>query len=106
MIDLDRVRSDTPACADQIHFNNAGSSLPPRQVVDAMVEYLRAEELAGGYELAAARADVLDDIYVATASYLNCAPDNVAFTTSASDAWWRAFSAMTLEPGVRVAPGA
>lgn len=33
-IDLERVRSDTPGCANVAYLNNAGSALPPDHVVD------------------------------------------------------------------------
>ncbi|MCP3857588.1 MAG: aminotransferase class V-fold PLP-dependent enzyme, partial [Actinomycetia bacterium] len=104
-IDLERIRTDTPGAADIAHLNNAGSSLPPRPVVDAVVHYLRLEERMGGYETAAHQADQLDAVYDATARLLNCQPDEVAFTTSASDSWWRAFSAVPLAPGDRVLAG-
>lgn len=102
MIDIAKVRADTAGCETVVHFNNAGSSLPPRPVVDAMVDYLRAEELSGGYETAAARADDLAAIYGATAQYLHCDPSEIAATNSAADSWWRAFSSVPLEAGDRV----
>lgn len=104
-IDIAKVRSDTTGCDDVLHFNNAGSSLPPRQVVDAMVDYLRAEEITGGYEIAVERAQDLDAVHGATARYLHCEPHEIAFTVSAGDAWWRAFSSVPLEAGDRVLVG-
>ena len=32
-------RDDTPGCANQIHFNNAGAGLMPRGVLDAIVRH-------------------------------------------------------------------
>lgn len=105
MIDVAKVRADTSGCEDVLHFNNAGSSLPPRQMVDSMIDYLRAEELTGGYEIAAERAADLDDFYAATATYLNCQPSEVAMSVSAADAWWRAFASVPLESGDRILVG-
>jgi len=105
VIDTAKVRADTLGCEEVVHFNNSGSSLPPRPVVDAMVGYLRAEELGGGYEIAAAHADDLSQFYEATARYLNCEPTDVAMTVSAADGWWRAFVSVPLEPGDRILVG-
>src|SRR5262245_30030496 len=52
LLDLSRARRDTPGAAEVTHLNNAGASLPPRPVVDAVVEHLRLEETVGGYEAA------------------------------------------------------
>jgi selenocysteine lyase/cysteine desulfurase len=52
MIDVDRVRAETPAVARLIHFNNAGAGLPPEPVLDAVIRHLRLEAEIGGYEAA------------------------------------------------------
>lgn len=96
------LRADTAGCEDVVHFNNAGSSLPPKPVVEAMVDYLRTEERIGGYEVAAARLSDLDAVYTATARYLGCDPAEVAFTASAGEGWWRAFSAVPLQADDRI----
>lgn len=101
-IDLDQARADTPASAGVAHLNNCGSSLPPQAVVDAMVGYLQAEALIGGYEVAADRQADLDEFYSATSSYLGCDPTEVAFANSAADAWWRAFTSVPLSRRDRI----
>ena len=50
--DVARLRQDTPACRDLVHFNNAGAALMPRPVVDAVVGHLCYEEPFGGYKAA------------------------------------------------------
>jgi selenocysteine lyase/cysteine desulfurase len=44
------LRNGTRGVSQKIHFNNAGSSLPPDVVVDTVVSYLTEEAVAGGYE--------------------------------------------------------
>lgn len=105
MIDLARVRGDTLGVDDIVHLNNCGSSLPPRSVVDAQVDYLREEQRMGGYEVAAARSDDLHDFTVLTARMLGCGVDEVAFQGSAIEGWWRAFLSINLQPGDRVLAG-
>ncbi|MDW3212926.1 MAG: aminotransferase class V-fold PLP-dependent enzyme [Ilumatobacteraceae bacterium] len=105
MIDLARVRGDTLGVDDIVHLNNCGSSLPPRSVVDAQVDYLREEQRMGGYEVAAARSDDLHDFTLLTARMLGCGVDEVAFQGSAIEGWWRAFLSIDLQPGDRVLAG-
>lgn len=102
MLDLDRLRADTPGASLVAHLNNCGSSLPPEPVVDAMVDYLRTEAQMGGYEIAADRDADLADFYAATAAYLACDPAEVAFSSGAGEAWWRAFTSVPLVEGDRI----
>jgi len=101
-IDIEKVRSETPGVGRVTHLNNAGASLPPAVVVDAVVDYLRAEAMTGGYELAAERAADLSDVYDAASAFLGGSPANWAFVESATRAWNAAFSALRFEPGDRV----
>ena len=98
-LELDRLRADTPGCAHRIHFNNAGAALPPRQVLEKMIEQLELEAELGGYEAAEARREETDDFYAATAELLGCGPHNVAFAPSATDAFARALSSVSFARG-------
>lgn len=98
-IDIAQLRAETPGCASRIHFNNAGSSLPPTPVLEATIEYLRLEAEIGGYEAADLCADAIEGFYTATAELLGCRPENVAFATNATDAFSRALSSIPFEHG-------
>jgi len=97
--DVDKARRDTRGCEQLIHFNNAGASLPPVPVADALYEYLHEEEMRGGYETMARCADVLANFYSAAARLLNCTSSEIAFHDSATRAWSAAFYALDLQPG-------
>lgn len=101
-LDLERLRRDTPACARLIHLNNAGASLSPAPVVEAVVDYVRLEAEIGGYEAAARELDALRRPYEAAARMLNCHPDEIAVVESATRAWQLAFAAVPLAPGDRI----
>ena len=103
--DIQRARRETRGCEQRIHFNNAGASLPPIPVVDALCGYLREEELQGGYEVMARRAAALDNYYAAAARLLNCSTGEIAFTDSATRAWNAAFYAFNFKPGDRILAG-
>jgi selenocysteine lyase/cysteine desulfurase len=98
-LELDRLRAETPGCADRIHFNNAGAGLRPAPVLETMKGYLELEAELGGYEAADARAEAIDDFYAATAELLRCEARNVAFATNATDAFARALSSIPFVRG-------
>ncbi|PSR11970.1 MAG: aminotransferase [Bacteroidetes bacterium] len=97
--EIAQLRQDTPACASFIHFNNAGSALPPTPVTQVMQAYLAEEAALGGYELAARQAQENQAFYPAVASFLNTAARNIAWATSATDAYNRALSAIPFAAG-------
>lgn len=101
-IDVQRVRSETPACENIIHFNNAGSSLMPEPVSNALFDFLRSEVDIGGYETVALYNDSLDNTYRAAARLLNCQPQEIAFVENATRAWDMAFYSLDFKPGDRI----
>lgn len=97
-----RTRADTPASEGVNHLNNAGCSLPTQQVLDAQLEHLALEATIGGYEAEAQVADQLGTFYTGAAALLGAQPSELAYTSGAGDAWWRAFGSVPLEAGDRV----
>lgn len=102
MIDLDQLRSDTPACQERIHFNNAGASLMPDPVYRTVVDHLALERDIGGYEAAALRADELEAFYRSAATLLRARPEEIAYVENATRAWDMAFYSLPLESGDRI----
>ncbi|MEV1202785.1 aminotransferase class V-fold PLP-dependent enzyme [Microbispora rosea] len=101
-IDVGQVRADTPGCEHVVHLNNAGSSLPPRQVTGAVVDHLRLEERIGGYEAAAAALDRSERTYDALAGLVGADRDEIALVESATRAWDMAFYSLPWKPGDRI----
>ena len=101
-IDLARARAETRACGDLVHLNHAGASLMPAPVADAVVDWLREEEMTGGYETARRHDGRLENFYDASAKLLNCHRDEIAYVENATRAWDMAFYALDLRPGDRI----
>ncbi|UMQ42716.1 aminotransferase class V-fold PLP-dependent enzyme [Chryseobacterium sp. Y16C] len=99
-MNIDIIRQDIRGLSDgKIFLNNAGSSLMPRQVVDTMMDYLKQEEQFGGYEVANKNAELLESFYDETAKMINCKSSNIAFATSATDAYTKALSSIIFKEG-------
>lgn len=105
MIDVDRARADTPGVEHVAHLNNAGAALPPRPVVDAVVDHLRREAQIGGYEAAAERRERSEHTYDALARLLNAHREEIAVVENATRAWDMAFYAFRFGAGDRILAG-
>lgn len=93
-LDVDQLRADTRGCVGVIHLNNAGSALAPSVVVNTMIDFLREEEMRGGYEAHAKAQESLNNVYSSIATLLDSDPAQIALTESATTSWDRAFSAI------------
>ena len=102
MIDLDRVRADTPGCLSQVFLDSAGSSLPPSSVVSAVVDHVRREAEVGGYRAAAERAEDLRQLPRALGRLLSCDEGAIALSDSGSRAWSQFLTALPLRADDRV----
>ncbi len=85
-INLGVVRADTPNCENLLHFNNAGASLAPRPVYDAVIAHLELEQRIGGYEAEKTASDTLADFYDAIAQMLCCDREEIAYFENATRA--------------------
>lgn len=95
-----RLRADTPGCAEVLHLNNAGASLPPRPVLETVVRHLEREAMIGGYEAAEEAAGRVEAVYGSLARLLNAAgPDEIALMENSTRAFDMAFYAIPFEPG-------
>ncbi|MEU4227304.1 aminotransferase class V-fold PLP-dependent enzyme [Nonomuraea sp. NPDC026600] len=99
LLDVESLRADTPGCAQVVHFNNAGCGLLAAPVLATMLDHLRLEAQIGGYEAAAARAGQVREFYAELAGLINCGPENIAFSGSATHAFATALSAIPFEAG-------
>lgn len=98
-MDVARLRRETPGCTHRVHLNNAGASLMPAPVLEAVRDHLDREALLGGYEAAAEAAGAVEEAYRSVAALLATSPDRVAFTEHATAAFAQALSAIPFRPG-------
>ncbi len=101
-LQLEKLRKETPACEFLLHFNNAGASLSPQAVIDAVKNHLDLEAKIGGYEAEAAASNQSSKIYIAAAKLLNCHHEEIAFLENATRAWEMIFYSFKFKKGDRV----
>jgi cysteine desulfurase / selenocysteine lyase len=101
-LDIRRLRAETPGCEHVLHFNNAGASLMPVPVIEAMNAVLQDEVQVGGYEAERRASDQLAAFYTEFAALLQVEPSEVAYVENATRAWDMAFYGLKLEPGDRI----
>ncbi|MCX6216091.1 aminotransferase class V-fold PLP-dependent enzyme [Spirosoma sp.] len=99
MLDLTTLRADTPGVRHVSHFNNAGASLMPQPVIDAITRHVNLEAEIGGYEAAEAQKEAIQEFYTATADLLNTTADHIAATANATDSYARALSSIPFRQG-------
>jgi cysteine desulfurase/selenocysteine lyase len=102
MIDVERARRETPGCEHVTHLNNAGASLPPQPVLDAVVAHLELEGRVGGYEAHEQNEAAIERFYSATTELIGAHPGEIAFSSSATRAWDMAFYGFPFERGDRI----
>lgn len=98
-IDLARVRADTPGAANLIHFGNAGASLQPGVVVDAVAGHLLREAEIGGYEAEDEAQSRLEGVYDSVAALINADRSEIALVDSSTRAFDAALHALPLRAG-------
>lgn len=102
MLDLNKIREQTPGCHDKIHFNNAGCSLPPNQVLQPYIKFLEEEAIVGGYEIADLYHDQIEQSYEHIARLINAHSDEIAFIENATRAWDMVFYSLEFKPGDKI----
>ncbi|MEM5775740.1 MAG: aminotransferase class V-fold PLP-dependent enzyme, partial [Anaerolineaceae bacterium] len=103
--EIDRVRAETPGTRNVIHFNNAGSSLMPSQVLHRMTTYLDLEMRYGGYEAADICHDQIEQVYDSAARLIGAGREEIAVVENATRAWDMAFYSIPFQPGDRILTG-
>ena len=104
-MDIAAIRAETPGCRDRAHFNNAGASLMPKPVLEAVVGHLQLEARIGGYEAAAAARDRLEAVYGSAARLISCRPEEIALLENATRGFNAVLYALPLRPGDRILTG-
>lgn len=105
MLDPAILRAAMPVGTPRHYFNNAGASLMPQPVVEAITAHLARESARGAYGAAQEQHVAVDQVYRSAARLLGCDADEVALTDSHSRGWQSVIAAMGLKRGDRVLVG-
>ncbi len=104
-LDISQLRTETPACKNLIHFNNAGAALSPTPVTRAVFSHLEREQEIGGYEAAVEAQGASENFYKAFAQMLGCSEKEIAYADSATHAWNKLFNAIAFKPDQTILTG-
>ena len=102
MIDIEKIRAETPGIEFSTHLLACGSSLMPNNVVDAITQHTQLEALMGGYEAEAKKADELNNIYDIVAKHIGANSYEIALMENSTVAWSHAFYALPLNSGSKI----
>ncbi|MFC3051352.1 aminotransferase class V-fold PLP-dependent enzyme [Kordiimonas pumila] len=102
-----QLRQDTQGAGGRVHLDNCGSSLMPKPVITAQIAQLNLEAQFGGYVAQEQQLGALESVYASISTLIECSVDDVALTTSAVDAWTKAFYSIPMSAGdtVITSPG-
>jgi selenocysteine lyase/cysteine desulfurase len=102
IMDLDKIRADTPAVEHRAYLHNAGAALMPRPVVKAMKDHIDLEAEIGGYAAARREGKRCEAVYASVARLLNADTKEIALVENATVAWQMAFYSLSFAPGDRI----
>lgn len=97
--EIHALREDTPGLTHRVHLNNAGASLMPNPVIEAITGYIGLEAEIGGYEAEDAEAEAIARAYEDTASIVGAPADRIAMTEHATASFVSALSSIPFRPG-------
>ncbi|TNE63118.1 MAG: aminotransferase class V-fold PLP-dependent enzyme [Alphaproteobacteria bacterium] len=97
--ELATLRADTPGAKARLHLDNCGASLMPVPVITTMQAQLQREIALGGYVAQEQQSDAHAAVYGSLAKLLGGTVEDYALTSSAVDAWSKAFYSVDFAPG-------
>lgn len=98
-LNIDQLRQETPGCEHRVHLNNAGSSLMPNPVLNAIQNHLVLESEVGGYEAEDLKKDAIHRAYQSVASLIGTQPKQIALTENATASYIQALSSISWAAG-------
>ena len=85
MLDIEKIRRETPGAKYATHFDNAGAALPCHDTVQATVNWINKEARTGGYRMQFEKEDLVSEFYKNAATLIGCSAEEIAITHNASD---------------------